>query len=457
MEKEKTLFDAVHNLTHTENGMRSFKSTLNSCVDFFFAVGGSRGKNVCNQFLDAYAENKDLAMRMLLWLRDVREGAGERQIFRELINTVPLTETFISKIPELGRWDDLLSLINTDYKPFVIELIRKALADGTSLCAKWMPRKGLIAKKIRESLKLSPKAYRKLLVRLTQVVETPMCANDWTEIEYNKVPSLASARYQKAFQRHDPDGYANYIERLEAGKTTINAGAVYPYDIVKSIEHGNDKVANQQWLALPNWIREDTSFLPIVDVSGSMDNFIGNSNITALEVAISLGLYVAERCRGIFKNQLITFSESPAMCCVQGTLPERLQKVRNMNWSMNTNIEKVFNIILEAAVYHKLAEDQMPEMIIIFSDMQFDACVKGYSALSMIDAKYKTAGYIRPKIVFWNLCNRAGNIPATVDSCGTALVSGFSPSLMKSILACEDFTPIGVMRKTICIDRYNWK
>jgi hypothetical protein len=188
-----------------------------------------------------------------------------------------------------------------------------------------------------------------------------------------------------------------------------------------------------------------------------MTNHIGNSNITALEVAISLGLYVSERCQGIFKNQLITFSECPMMFCVQGTLRERLRTVRKMNWGMNTNIEKVFNIILEAAVSHELAEDQMPEMIIIFSDMQFDACVEGYSALSMIDAKYKTAGYIRPKLVFLNLCDRAGNIPATVDSYGTALVSGFSPSLMKSILACEDFTPIGIMRKTICIDRYNWK
>jgi len=452
---ESSLFRAMENMTRTENDMPSFKTTLNKCVDLFFAIGASRGKDIIDLFREAYDEDREMALRILLWSRDIRAGAGERQIFRDLVPHFELTDKFIEKIPEVGRWDDLLCLLTGSlYEDKAINLIKQALVSGNGLCAKWMPRKGSVASILRKKLNMHPAQYRKLLVGLTKVVETQMCSNQWTSIEYEKVPSLASARYQKAFERHDPNRYGEYKEALSSGDAKINAGAIYPYDCIKSLAYGDEEVANAQWAALPDWVADNTSFLPVVDTSGSMTDHISR-NLTAMDVAVSLGLYLSERCKGVFKDHFMTFSRDPELQKVDGSLYQRVSQLKSAAWSMNTDLAKVFDLILNAAVSHRVPEEHMPTMVIILSDMQFDACAQGTSALVMIDKKYVRARYTMPKVVFWNLDDRSGNIPVTVNDHGVALVSGFSPSIMKSVLSCKQLDPVSAMKETVCVERYD--
>jgi hypothetical protein len=297
-----------------------------------------------------------------------------------------------------------------------------------------------------------------------------MCGKQWEDIDFSKIPSLASARYQKAFWKNAKEQYEEYVSQLKKGEAKINAGAVYPYDITKSLHYGTADVASEQWKALPNYMEGSTDMiLPMVDVSGSMNTPAGgNPNVTCMDVAISLGLYISERNEGPFKDAFLTFSGNPKLQVLSGDLKDRFTQLSRADWRMHTNIEAAFRVILDQAVKHSVSPDQMPDKILILSDMQFDAATStggGWyrsadvpkwnpTAQGMIEKMYNDAGYKAPKIIYWNIQSRGGDIPVAFDKMGTALISGFSPAIMTSVLGADEFTPQAIMDKTIMSNRY---
>lgn len=475
-----TLFNAVNRngMTLTENGMATPTSSGSHVLDLFYKIGASRGNfdSLKPTLLAALAENLDSAIRVLLWSRDVREGAGERQIFRDAIafiaeeNVLTLEQArrILDITPILGRWDDVFAFIDTPLENEMFLKLNTAIVIGNdSLAAKWTPRKGPIAHKYRRFMGLSPKAYRKHLVSHTNVVENAMCKKEWSTINFSHVPSMAASRYQAAFYKNAPDAYAQYRDALVKGddpKVKINAGAIYPYNIVSSVLNGDAVVADAQWKALPDYMNgsEYANILPVVDVSGSMSHRL-TSSVTCMDVAISLGLYISERNKGIFKDKFVTFSENPTFVEVSGSLKNRVTQARKADWGYNTNLLKTFDVLLSAAIRAELPADEMPNTILIISDMQFDVAVGNYgranvsnnTAMEAITQKYRSSGYTRPNIVFWN-CRASSGVPEKSTKAGVALVSGFSPSIMKSILGSSTMTPVAVMEETIMTDRYNW-
>ena len=456
------------NVTLTDNGMITNPTSLNKCVDLFFSIGSMRGKSkdkVVNLFNEAYNENPLVASKILFWVRDVRGGAGERDVFRNVIsflttNSPQTVRKNIGLIPEFGRWDDVLVLLGTELEDDMFSLIKTALSNGDGLCAKWMPRKGVVANKLRKLFRTTPKQYRKMLVGLTNVVESKMCAGDWESIEYSKLPSLAASRYQKSFNQNDNERYNEYKKSLQDGTAKVNAGAVYPYDIVKSMSMGGDTIVSEkQWESLPNWMEGSVErILPVVDVSGSMGVEVGgNPNLSCMDVAVSLGMYISERNEGSFKDAFITFSNNPQLQYLTGTLSERLLQLRRADWGMSTDLEAVFNLILHQAKMNNVPEGNMPTKILILSDMQFNQATRrdSFGAQSMIEAMYEEAGYTKPDIIYWNLNAKGGNFPVEFDKNGTALVSGFSPSILKSLLGGKNMTPESIMMDTVNDDRYS--
>lgn len=471
-------FNKESNKTTTTNGMKMKKSSLNSVVDLFFSVGASRGKDIIPLFQKAVAEDLDLAVRVALYARDVREGIGERQLFRDMMKDLAQkdfqsAQKVLKLVPVLGRWDDLFCFVDTPVEVDAIKMYASALEYGDGLAAKWAPRLGSAkhhwAIKLRNAIfGKDPgngsinKKYRKLLSSLSKTVEQQMSANQWDEIDYNHVPSVASARYQKAFGRHDEERYGEYISSLEKddGSVKINASAVYPYDILRSNREGNKRVAEQQWKALPDWIPEGRSFLPMIDVSGSMSVKVSGT-ISAMDVAVSLGLYCAQRAKGSFKDNFLTFSSSPEIHDVSGLdFSQSLSKIYRSKWGMSTNIEAAYKKVLEIAVKNNVPQEDMPECLIIFSDMQFNSAVNGANSIQKnIKQSFKQAGYEVPKMVYWNLYDYQGkSTPVTCNKDGVVLVSGFSPSLMKNVLTLdiENFTPINMVKDTVMVDRYDW-
>ena len=469
-----TFVNAVVNQSaRTTNGMKARKSTAKSTVDLFYNIGASRGKNIVPAFSAAYVENRELALRIALWSRDARGGAGERQIFRDILVHLEKTDTeaakaMLAKVPELGRWDDIFVFQTSELKTQAYTMLGDALRQGDGLAAKWTPRKGQVAREIREFFGMTPKQYRKSLVSLTKVVETQMCAQDWDNINFSHVPSVAAARYKKAFNRNTVK-FAEYVNKLVAGDkdVKVNASAVFPYDVLKGMRYSASAYSKTeldhivaQWEALPNYVG-DASILPLVDVSGSMTCSAGGhrskSNVTCLDVAVSLGLYLADKNKGKFKDTFLTFSSKPKLMHLKGNVVQKYQQMVQSDWEMNTNLHAAMDKILQTAVEGNVPQEEMPAMLLILSDMQFDQCARyDDTAMKMIERKFSDAGYVVPQIVFWNL-NASDNVPVQANKKGAALVSGFSPSIVKAILAAEmdDFTPEGIMLKTVMNPRYD--
>ena len=466
-----TFVEAVQNQSaRTENGMRARKSTANACVDLFFKIGASRGKDIVPDFVAALVEDRDVALRIAQWARDARSGSGERQVYRDILaylekNDKDAAAKLLAKTPEIGRWDDIFVFKDKDLKSKAFTLLGDALREKNGLAAKWTPRQGPLAAEIRAFFGMSPKFYRKSLVELTNVVEQQMCAGKWDDINHSHVPSLAASRYKKAFSRHGAK-FAEYVAKLKAGDADVkvNAAAVYPYDVLKgvaSLHYSNSYGKTEldhivaQWEALPNYVG-DASILPLVDVSGSMSTGVGGGKTTAMDVAVSLGLYLADKNKGKFKDTFLTFSSKPELLHLKGNVVQKAQQMVKSSWDMSTDLHKALDKILSTAVSGKVPQSEMPAMLLILSDMQFNACVKhDDTALKMIKRKYEEAGYIAPAVVFWNL-NAKDNVPVKHDKSGVALVSGFSPAIVKSVLSTDmdQFTPEGIMLKTVMVDRY---
>lgn len=467
-----TFVNAVQNQeARTANGMKARKSTANAVVDLFYKIGASRGKDITADFVSALVQNEELALRVALWARDVRGGAGERELFRQILkylenNRPDLAMKLLGKVPEVGRWDDLFVFETSELKSQAYTLLGDALRAKNGLAAKWTPRKGQVAREIREFFGMSPKFYRKSLVEMTKVVETQMCAKDWDNINFSHVPSLAATRYKKAFYRNT-EKFAEYVAELVKGtdpKVKVNAGAVFPYDVLKGVRHGifNTTEVNHivaQWDALENFVG-DASVLPLVDVSGSMNcpagGYNAKSSTTCMDVAVSLGLYLADKNKGVFKDTFLTFSCEPELLHLKGNVVQKMQQMVKSEWGMSTDLVKAMKNILNVAVKGKVPQEDMPSMLLILSDMQFNQCARfDDSAMEMIARQFTSHGYEVPKVVFWNI-NSSDNVPVKHDESGVALVSGFSPSIVKAILAADtsEFTPEAIMLKAIMSDRY---
>ena len=463
--------------TTTENGMTTNTTSLNANVDLFFKAGAMRAANendIISLVSKAWNEDPTTCLKIIFWARDVRGGAGERRFFRiafsYLIEKDPEgLSSVMQLIPEYGRWDDLKSFEGTSAEDLAIAMIATALRDKNSLCAKWMPRKGSFAAKIRNFMNLTPKAYRKLLVGLTDVVENKMCAKEWEQINFGHVPSLAMSRYGMAFTKNAQESFSKYVQSLKKGEAKINTGAIYPYDVTKAL-YKND-AAEEQWKALPNFLEGNTEkILPLVDVSGSMGTGCGG-NLTCMDVAISLGLYISERNEGPFKDHFLTFSSNPQLQELTGDLKDRFRQMQSADWGMSTNLEKAYKLILDQAVKHNISQEEMPTQILVLSDMEFDQAtnqreeILGWgeqdrdtwnpTAQEMVEKMFTDAGYKVPNIIYWNIQSRNGNVPVRFDEGGTALISGFSPSIMTSLLSGAEMSPVSIMMETIGKERYS--
>ncbi len=445
----------------TDNGAVTYVSSNDRCVDLFSGIGSQFRGNIVEVFENAFYENPDLAIRILLWSRDVRGGAGRRDNFFKIVRKLEVINPELAyrvmlRLPELGRWKDLLEF--SVLRPQAIEIIATALNNDSALCAKWMPRKGEFANELRRAMGLSPKAYRKLVVGLTKVVETQMCAKQWDKINYNHVPSVANLKYRKAFSRNDGTRYAQWISDVKTKKNgaKVNTSVLYPSDILNEYRYKSSDWSSAQmfWDNLPEYFdRNLNKTLVVADTSGSM---LSGSNIPPISVSIALAIYMGQRNTGPFKDKALTFSYKASWIDFSGkNLKETVSIFEKADWGYSTNLQSVFNLILDTAIRYNVPQSDMPNSLVIVSDMEFNSC-GDTTNLNLVIDKYKQAGYELPKITFWNVNGRQGNVPARAKDHNIAMISGYSPSVMKAVLSATSFTPISTVIDTVMVDRYNY-
>lgn len=473
------------NFTYTQNGAIA-KLTTNSAIVDFFSTAGVMRHSTANEkiqlFSRSFSEDALITLKMLFYFRDVQKGQGERQLFRDILKHLATTKSGIvvrniELIPYFGRWDDIYELFNTPCEKQALELIKKQLYtdiknDKVSLLAKWLKSENAsnketikIAQKIREYLKLSPRSYRQVLSALRKkidIVETKLTNKDYVNIDYSKVPSCAGKRYIKAFLKNDNERYTDFIQSVIKGENKINAGVLYPYDIVKQIIndtylHPREEMAlDAMWRNLPNYVDDSSNTLAVIDTSGSMTC----EGAMPLSIAISLGIYFAERNKGEFMNYFISFSHNPRLIKIEGDdIASKVRWIMQHEEIADTNIEKVFDLLLNIAVKRNLQQSELPSRIIIISDMQFNDAVAGESdtctLFQYITKKWNAKGYIIPNLIFWNASSEGETFPMTVDDAGVQFVSGASPSLFQSILKNEFVSPLQVVYDTVNVERYS--
>ena len=477
---------------YTANGAVTNSTSHNFNLDLFFIAGACRNEseqNIINLLVKSYDYNRLTTLKIIFWAGDIRQGAGERRFFKSALkwlseNHPEDIQNNLDLIPEFSRWDVLFELAMTN--EVVFSYILTKLADknssGYGLLCKWLPRKvnavdkkkivettkntqtttikrrkrmlyGGIAGKIMNRLGLTPKQYRQLVVAGSKTVEQQMCAKKWNEIDYSQVPSVAMNKYNKAWYRNDKERFEKYLEDVKSGKSKINASVIFPHDIIKHGLYGHNLNEAQitQWNNLPNYLEGTiNSIIPVCDVSGSMGDAMKG---LPLQISFALGLYISERNFGPFKDAFITFSGNPQLQYLKGNINQRIRQLEDADWGNNTDLVGVFELILRKAIDTNAPAEIMPKTVLIISDMEFDSCAK-LTNYETIKRAYEVSGYECPNIVFWNVNGRANNVPITVNDQGVALISGASPSIIKSVLYNE-IDPITIMNKTLDTERYS--
>lgn len=492
-----SFINTMNNVTYTENDALTNKSSMSKIVDFFFHGAALRNETDENRILklfqDAFDEDPQTALRILFYIRDVRGGQGERKVFRTIMRWLGTSNSTnstnikmwladnIHLIPEYGRWDDLFVFIGTNLQHNVLEYIKHILRldlycleknKSVSLLAKWLPSENAssshnrqLARLIAAKLGYTPRIYRKTLSKLRahiDVVERRLSAKDFKRISYATVPSKAGLLYKKAFMKHDEEGYTWYLKQVEDGKVNINTSTLYPYDILRQYFPNGDtnlysydrnikenQTIELMWKNLPDYV-PDLCGLVVADTSGSM---CGNPML----VSISLAMYIAERNKNeAWKDYFISFSERPKFHKIEGDNLFKRAKSVALGDIANTNLQAVFDLILDRARINNVSKEDMPKVIIIVSDMEFDSCTYNSNKTNFetIKDNYRFHGYNMPTLIFWNVDSRKTQSPITINDNGVVLLSGCSPSVFKYALGtCK--TPLDLVYNVTNSDRYN--
>lgn len=495
------------NFTLTENGGITHKTTKSMLLDMFAMGAAMRNRSdndVILMFKNAYEENPEYALKCLFYIRDVRGGQGERRFFRVCMNWLAKTHPEAAKrnmpfIAEFGRWDDMYCLMDTTLEKDMFALLKKQFVldlscETPSLLAKWLPScnassRQTIAKgnRTRMAFGLTQKEYRKALSVLRKrinVLERLMSAGKWDEIEFDKIPSKAGLIYKNAFARRDIIK-KKYEAFAKDTNTKVNAGTLYPYEVVEKALHvrnnGNSygyswmddstdrAMVNKYWANLTDYFNgANLNALAVVDTSGSMHG-------TPINVAISLGMYCAEHAGGPFANHYISFASKPQLIECEGIdFVDKVHRIYQTNLVDNTNIEAVFDLLLDTAKWNNCSQDDLPQNILVISDMEFDAAAGGTTrynyntrryehtsgmtranaetVMEGIARKWAQHGYKMPHIVYWNCDARSDNIPMLGEG-PISYVSGFSPSIFQTILTGK--TGYQLMLEALDSDRYS--
>lgn len=494
----------------TENGAIGYRTSGKALLDLNFAVSSMRNWNedeIAKFYTKAYYENPLLAVKWLFYLRDIRgNGMGERRTFRICFkwlieNHFEQVASLVELIPEYGRYDDLWCLLDTNAKTEVEKQIKRQLeadlchmeqGETVSLLAKWLPScnaSSVITKKnakqICKMLGLKESEYRKTLSALRsylQVVEVKMSAKKWNEINYSNLPSRANLLYGRAFLRNDEERRRDFLSKLSRGEVPINASTLFPSDIVYKYYQNSsrwrwrkelgefDETLEGLWNSLPNYVVGDGSTLVVRDGSGSMETTIGNTSVTALDVSTALAIYFAEHLKGEFFNKFITFSSRPELIDMSNAtcLRDKLEICDAHDDCSNTDLKAVFDLILNTAIDNDLKQKDLPNNILIISDMEFDSMTGegGYSRrfapkadstktlLESISNEFQTYGYIMPRLIFWNVCSRTNTVPLQENEAGVALVSGFNPAVYNMVLS-DELDPYKCLLEQINSERYD--
>ena len=487
-------------MTTTENGHAAASTTGSAVLDLYGQVGGLRDQDFDSRikplFDAAISDDKLLAAKTMFYARDARGGVGERNLFRQLlryaaINHPDMVRPNLKLVPFYGRWDDLYALAGTPLErdafrviidQYYLDICCYNAGKPVSIMAKWLKSCNTSSKESRKLgrltckyLEMNERSYRKILTKFREriaIVEAKMSANEWKEIEYDKLPSRAGMIYREAFRKHDEDRYKAYIESVQKGEKKINTAMNTPqdlvhaytgdkyYSLVSEYDGGyhieEDPTIEAMWKNLPDFVESDENILCMVDTSGSMYG-------RPIEVSTGLGMYFAQKNRGAFHNLFMTFSTYPEFVALDDnkSFLENLRTTFSADWGGSTDLNLACKEMLNFAKKNRVPQKDMPTRLIVISDMEINMATRHCSFndplhIEELKTMYEEAGYSVPQVIYWNVESRHNHFQTRSDVKGTMLASGSSPAVFKAVMAMEDLevTPLDAMLEVLNGERY---
>lgn len=415
MNNNKSEFEMLFSEKLTENGDASFNATGNNLLDILFM------SEYYTKHLDEvpFIGHDDKAKLFAMFMRDPRFGMGRRDLGRRLLKD---TLCDYNQIVRCGRADDLWIIFKDTADWHNILDYIKTVIDGdwsiAPLLKKWLPRYSsknlMVAREIAAYWGMNKQQYGHYVK--CDTVENTMSRKMWESIEFDKLPSLAAIKYVKAFQRHQPERYEQYLEDVRSGKKQLHIATTTVYDIYRNRTSIDPDVFYSKMEKISG------SWIPVIDVSGSM--YDSNDSIGK---ALSIGKYLSD-CSTYCPNQFLTFSSKPELVTQRGTFyNDILNNIKDANWGYNTDLGAVMDLLSRLKL-------NFPDWIIILSDMEFDrgSCCRKDDTMM----KFKMMG-ANTKILWWNFNSRATTAPET-DKYGNVFMSGYNPILLKFLEAGFD-------------------
>lgn len=361
--------------------------------------------------------------------------------------------------------------------------------ESISLCAKWIPsvqskkaEDRIICTKIRKELGLNESDFRKLLSGIRgnlNILEKYKSENRMDEINYENLSAKAIVKNQASLSKDE--SWQEHIEKVNKGEAKMNMSVATPFDVLCKYKNEEgwrrtkfyDESIETMWKQLPDKTGGNSNTLVIRDGSGSMDQAVSKDNKnTILDLATALSIYYAEKQKGEFHDKFITFSSRPEIVDMSNldNLHDKIELCYDYNDCSNTNLEKTFDLLLNAAINKNLSQEELPSNLLIISDMEFDASRQnkiycGYlfssqeQAASLMDGireKWDKAGYKMPQLIFWNVNAERAVIPE-INRAGVVLMSGFSTNNLEFLLEgnIKDFTPEKYLSEQLSNPIYN--
>ena len=424
MSNLKEIFAAEENKKFTENGDLAYKSTTNHLVDLLF-MSEYYGKHLDEVTIGTSDKEKLFSM----FMRDPRYGLGRRDLGRTLMK---LSKCTCQEIATAGRYDDIWHICGLT--PEALDFLRGEIEKGNELAKKWMPRYSsrnlMVARAIAKAWGMNKQQYGKFIKAKT--VENTLSRHNYDDIVFEHVPSLAMIKYFNTFKRHDETSarFEKYLESVQKGEKKMNVSTTNVYDIYKNRHKIDpDLFFSQLEKVQGNW-------LPIVDTSGSMQD-----HNDSFGKALAIGHYLAKTST-YMPNHVVSFSSRPQLIELGVTKPNEsdrryyynpfscedngsqyIREIASMYTGdcSNTNLGAVMDLL------QGLDKENVPEYLVVLSDMEFD----GGSSMS----KDRTMNYfkklgVNTKIIWWNFNSRSTTCPET-DKYGNIFLSGYNPMLLK--------------------------
>lgn len=492
--------------------IRTGKLDAEGVLPFFTLAAGMRGdvEQAWSLFQEAWESHQLVAIRALFYLRYFRRdgvtGNGEREMFRQIFarfatRNDDVAASLVRHIPDFGRWDDVLGLLAVEYKysapktrEAVVSLITAQMRDdirayrsgkAVSLMAKWLPSENASSEEstnqarfLARRLGMRHEEYRNTLTKLREeigIIETMITNGDFGKIDYTRVPAQAHRIHSKLFMQKDTARYQAYLDSVTKGTKKIHTTGLQAHQVtMAAMTTATVRSADVMWQDMLNQFQTELDVLVALDTSASMErgSFYGNrggvKNQSPQEIATSLAAFFSEVNTGAFHRWIINFQTNAKMFKVRGeTLQDRIRNLKGMNSDHGaTNIHKMYELLLSHARSVNASEEDMPDVIMILSDMQFSGgSVYGWNGtpetvLENMRRQYVKAGYQMPVVIYWNVNALPDSSPIKADDQGVLMVNGFSQDVLRHILRMSkddlrQFTPVGMMLSALTSEPYS--